>query len=36
QSGYGRELGELGMEEFANRKLICVVPPDALVRGFAG
>jgi hypothetical protein len=33
-SGYGRELSDLGMYEFANRKLICAVAPDAPVRGF--
>jgi succinate-semialdehyde dehydrogenase/glutarate-semialdehyde dehydrogenase len=36
RSGYGRELAELGMLEFANRKLICAVDPDAPLRGFAG
>jgi succinate-semialdehyde dehydrogenase / glutarate-semialdehyde dehydrogenase len=36
RSGYGRELAELGMQEFANRNLICVVPPDAPLGGFAG
>ena len=36
RSGYGRELSELGMFEFANRKLICAVAPDAPVGGFAG
>jgi succinate-semialdehyde dehydrogenase / glutarate-semialdehyde dehydrogenase len=34
--GYGRELGAAGIEEFANRKLICAVAPDGLVGGFAG
>jgi succinate-semialdehyde dehydrogenase/glutarate-semialdehyde dehydrogenase len=36
RSGYGRELDELGMLEFANRKLICVVAPDAPIGTFAG
>jgi succinate-semialdehyde dehydrogenase/glutarate-semialdehyde dehydrogenase len=36
RSGYGRELSELGMQEFANRKLICAVSPDQPVGGFAG
>jgi succinate-semialdehyde dehydrogenase/glutarate-semialdehyde dehydrogenase len=36
RSGYGRELAELGMLEFANRKLICVVPVDAPLGSFAG
>jgi succinate-semialdehyde dehydrogenase/glutarate-semialdehyde dehydrogenase len=36
RSGYGRELSELGMLEFANRKLICVVPPDGALGSFAG
>jgi succinate-semialdehyde dehydrogenase/glutarate-semialdehyde dehydrogenase len=36
RSGYGRELAELGMREFANRKLICVVSPDAPLGNFAG
>jgi succinate-semialdehyde dehydrogenase/glutarate-semialdehyde dehydrogenase len=35
-SGYGRELSELGMLEFANRKLIGSVPPDSPVGGFSG
>jgi succinate-semialdehyde dehydrogenase/glutarate-semialdehyde dehydrogenase len=36
RSGYGRELSDLGMQEFVNKKLICAVPPDAPLRGFAG
>jgi succinate-semialdehyde dehydrogenase/glutarate-semialdehyde dehydrogenase len=36
RSGYGRELADLGMLEFANRKLICVVPPNAPLGSFAG
>jgi acyl-CoA reductase-like NAD-dependent aldehyde dehydrogenase len=31
-----REHGAAGIEEFANRKLICAVAPDAPVGGFAG
>jgi succinate-semialdehyde dehydrogenase / glutarate-semialdehyde dehydrogenase len=36
RSGYGRELAAAGFEEFANRKLVCAVAPDAPVGGFAG
>ncbi|ADV82042.1 NAD-dependent succinate-semialdehyde dehydrogenase [Terriglobus saanensis] len=28
-SGYGRELSSLGIQEFVNKKLVCVVPIDA-------
>jgi succinate-semialdehyde dehydrogenase/glutarate-semialdehyde dehydrogenase len=36
RSGYGRELSDLGMREFANQKLICAVLPDAPLHAFAG
>lgn len=36
RSRYGRALGAAAIEEFANRKLICAVAPDAPVAGFAG
>jgi succinate-semialdehyde dehydrogenase/glutarate-semialdehyde dehydrogenase len=36
RSGYGRELADLGMKEFANRKLICAIPPDRPLGTFAG
>jgi succinate-semialdehyde dehydrogenase/glutarate-semialdehyde dehydrogenase len=36
RSGYGRELSDLGMQEFVNKKLIATVAPDAPLRGFAG
>jgi succinate-semialdehyde dehydrogenase/glutarate-semialdehyde dehydrogenase len=28
-SGYGRELSSLGIQEFVNKKLVCVIPIDA-------
>ena len=36
RSGYGRELGDLGMMEFANRKLVCTLAPTAPIGSFAG
>lgn len=36
RSGYGRELADLGMTEFANRKLICTLAPTAPLEDFAG
>ncbi|MFF4322993.1 NAD-dependent succinate-semialdehyde dehydrogenase [Streptomyces sp. NPDC001568] len=36
RSGYGRELSKLGMQEFVNRKLVRILPPDAPLRGIAG
>jgi succinate-semialdehyde dehydrogenase/glutarate-semialdehyde dehydrogenase len=36
RSGYGRELADLGMLEFANRRLVCAVPQDAPLGSFAG
>lgn len=36
RSGYGRELSKLGMQEFVNRKLVRVLPPDAELSGIAG
>ncbi|MFI5866449.1 NAD-dependent succinate-semialdehyde dehydrogenase [Streptomyces sp. NPDC051546] len=36
RSGYGRELSDLGMREFANRKLVRILPPDAELSGIAG
>jgi succinate-semialdehyde dehydrogenase/glutarate-semialdehyde dehydrogenase len=31
RSGYGKELANLGIEEFVNKKLICVAKPPSLV-----
>jgi succinate-semialdehyde dehydrogenase / glutarate-semialdehyde dehydrogenase len=36
RSGYGRELADLGMMEFANRKLVCTLAPTAPIGDFAG
>ncbi|GGZ56571.1 succinate-semialdehyde dehydrogenase [NADP(+)] [Streptomyces subrutilus] len=36
RSGYGRELSKLGTQEFVNRKLVRILPPDARLRGIAG
>ncbi|THA35466.1 NAD-dependent succinate-semialdehyde dehydrogenase [Streptomyces sp. A1277] len=36
RSGYGRELSKLGMQEFVNRKLVRILPPDADLHGIAG
>lgn len=36
RSGYGRELSKLGMQEFVNRKLVRILPPDAELHGIAG
>ncbi len=36
RSGYGRELADLGMMEFANHKLICTLAPTAPLQDFAG
>ncbi|MFJ8673338.1 NAD-dependent succinate-semialdehyde dehydrogenase [Streptomyces sp. NPDC093589] len=36
RSGYGRELSKLGMQEFVNRKLVRILPPDAELGGVAG
>jgi hypothetical protein len=30
-----RELAHLGMRELGDRKLVCVVPPDAPIGSFA-
>ncbi|MFD5871380.1 aldehyde dehydrogenase family protein [Streptomyces sp. NPDC060322] len=36
RSGYGRELSKLGMQEFVNRELVRILPPDAEPHGIAG
>ena len=36
RSGYGREPADLGMMEFANRKLVCTPAPTAPIGDFAG
>jgi succinate-semialdehyde dehydrogenase/glutarate-semialdehyde dehydrogenase len=36
RSGYGRELSELGMQEFVNKKLILTVSANEPVGGFTG
>jgi succinate-semialdehyde dehydrogenase/glutarate-semialdehyde dehydrogenase len=35
-SGFGRELSDLGMTEFVNYKLIATLPPDAKLMGAGG
>ncbi|GHA36662.1 hypothetical protein GCM10010372_40910 [Streptomyces tauricus] len=35
RSGCGRELSKLGMQEFVNRKLMRILPPDAELSGIA-
>jgi len=30
RSGFGRELSSFGIEEFANKKMICIVDPAML------
>lgn len=36
RSGFGRELSNVGIHEFVNRKLICSLPPDAKLMTVAG
>ncbi len=36
QSGFGRELSDVGIHEFVNQKLICTLPPDAQLMGASG
>ncbi len=36
RSGFGRELSQLGMNEFVNQKLICTLPADAPLMGAGG
>jgi succinate-semialdehyde dehydrogenase/glutarate-semialdehyde dehydrogenase len=36
RSGYGRELSHIGAKEFANRKLVVTMPPDAPIQDALG
>jgi succinate-semialdehyde dehydrogenase/glutarate-semialdehyde dehydrogenase len=36
RSGYGRELSEIGIKEFANRKLVTTMPTDVPIRDALG
>ncbi|MBV8638716.1 MAG: NAD-dependent succinate-semialdehyde dehydrogenase [Candidatus Eremiobacteraeota bacterium] len=36
QSGFGRELSDVGIHEFVNQKLICTLPPDGQLMGAGG